>query len=88
MASDSPNQQPGVCPVCGFSIPIPEVWVGIWSGLKANGMPAGGGHFETACGGCGAALEAYDDVYDDDGNVPVHNPPVPPELMWAEQKNH
>jgi hypothetical protein len=82
MTETNPNRRPGVCPVCGAAVPTPEFLAGMWSGAKANGTPAGGGVFEAVCGGCGAALEAYNDVYDDAGNVPVHEPPIPPALMW------
>jgi hypothetical protein len=76
----------GACPRCSAQIPVPEFLAGMWSGCKPNGTPAGGAFYEVECGGCGAALEAYDDVYDDLGEVPVPDKFVPPELYWSERE--
>jgi hypothetical protein len=41
----------------------------MWSGCKASGPPAGGGVLNTVCTKCGSALVAYEDVYDERGEV-------------------
>ena len=76
----------GVCPRCGGPIAVPGLLAGMWSGAKANGMPAGGGVYEVACDGCSAELEAYNDIYDDSGSVPVPDQYVTPELLWGERR--
>ena len=87
MPASKPTSKPDICPRCGGRIAVPEFLSGMWSGAKLNGMPAGGGFFETACDRCGAALEAYNDVYDEFGNVPVPAEYVEPELLWSERRS-
>ena len=82
MAASGNRRRSGPCPLCGALVPIPEFLSGMWSGAKPNGMPAGGGVFETTCA-CGAALIAYNDVYDDTGGVRHIPADERPELVWA-----
>jgi hypothetical protein len=41
----------------------------MWSGCKVGGSIAGGGVLRAVCAKCGSALTAYEDVYDDQGEV-------------------
>ena len=77
------DKTPGVCPVCGTGVPVPEFLAGTWSGCKKTGMLAGGGFFQTPCPQCGTPLIAYEDVYDESGNVPILSTPSPPALFWS-----
>ncbi len=81
------KRQPGICPGCGGPIATPKLLTGMWSGAKKTGTPAGGAYFEVACGKCGTELIAYEDVYDDDGHVPIPDKPVAPELVWGERRS-
>jgi hypothetical protein len=54
---------------CGNAIPVPEGCTGMWDGRKPNGAKAGGGTLQTTCPACGARLVAYDDLYDEAGNI-------------------
>ena len=54
----------------------------MWSGAQFNGMPAGGGWYQTPCPGCGIRLVAYEDVYDEAGNIPEWPAGWEPKLHW------
>jgi hypothetical protein len=74
---------PGLCLECGSPVArIPES-AGIWSGAKANGKMAGGAWWKAVCGGCGAALVAYCDVYGEDGERVEVPPDYEPEVWWS-----
>jgi rubredoxin len=72
----------GVCPECGVSIPRPEGCCGMWSGAQANGRPAGGGWYQLDCPDCGVKLVAYENVYDELGNIRARADDWEPELYW------
>ena len=82
-ANESPHRA-GFCPRCGVAIAVPDLAVGLWDGETEDGRPAGGGVWETECHGCGAKLVAYDDVYDDAGQIAFPEVGTDPELLWAE----
>ena len=71
------------CPDCGAAVTrIPESG-GMWSGFKANGRISGGAWWRAECGGCGARLKAYWDVYGEDSEVIRHPEGYEPELVWS-----
>jgi hypothetical protein len=41
----------------------------MWDGRKPNGAKAGGGVFRATCSVCRAMLVAYEDLYDETGNI-------------------
>ncbi len=64
-----PRPSPGVCPKCSDPITTEPEGRGGWNGVKANGKMAGGPILQTFCRKCGSSLLAYEDVYDEDGEV-------------------
>jgi hypothetical protein len=78
--------QPGICPVCGDRIIAEPQCMGMWSGCKPSGVPAGGGWFKATCQRCGAAVVAYEDVYDEAGNIPDAAEETQPELYWGRER--
>jgi hypothetical protein len=82
-APPRPPTPPHTCPECGAAVArIPESG-GMWSGAKANGKIAGGGWWRAKCGGCVAWLQAYWDVYGEDGHVTEFPEGYEPELVWS-----
>jgi hypothetical protein len=78
-----PPTPPATCPDCGAAVArIPDSG-GMWSGAKANGRIAGGAWWRAECGGCGARLVAYWDVYGEDGEVIQVPDGYEPELVWS-----
>jgi hypothetical protein len=55
----------------------------MWSGAKKNGNAAGGGVLETTCPRCQASLFAFEDVYDENGDLPDYPKDWSPELTWS-----
>lgn len=82
-APPRPPTPPHTCPECGAAVARIEESGGMWSGAKANGQVAGGGWWRAECGGCGAQLVAYWDVYGDDGHVAEFPEGYEPELVWS-----
>jgi hypothetical protein len=85
--SDSENKSlPGICPVCRSRITAEPQIMGMWDGCKPSGVAAGGGYFETTCQGCGTALMAFEDLYDEAGNLPGAVEDSQPELYWERKR--
>jgi hypothetical protein len=82
MSNEEKPTSPGLCPKCRAIIANEPSCTGMWSGAKANGSLAGGGILTTVCGKCGSALQAYNDVYDDCGEVMVNYEFDPSQLYW------
>jgi len=55
----------------------------MWSGAKANVTPAGDAFWQAVCVHCGVELEAYWDVFRDDGSVDEFPVGSEPELHWS-----
>jgi ribosomal protein L37AE/L43A len=73
----------GVCPRCHSKVDQEPTCTGMWSGCKAGGSFAGGGVLRTACAKCGSALVAYEDVYDDQGEVTANREFDLAKLCWS-----
>jgi hypothetical protein len=73
------RRPPGTCPLCGFRVAVPPGAVGMWTGSKSEGGPAGGGVHVSRCRICRLLLVAYSDVYDDKGRILSETPA----LTWA-----
>jgi hypothetical protein len=70
--------------MCGTAVPVPREYSETWSGSQKNGKPAAGAVFRTECPGCGAKLTAFENLYDEFGNIPDMPEGFEPELIWKE----
>ena len=77
---------PGACPKCSTAVTNEPLCTGMWSGAKANGKPAGGGVLTTICVKCGSPLLAYEDVYNEDGEVDADHRLVLTQPHWQLDK--
>ena len=77
----------GMCPKCHTAIADEPTCTGMWSGAKAGGSPAGGGVLTTVCAKCGIALVAYEDVYDERGEVEANYELDLSKLYWQLDKS-
>lgn len=73
---------PGVCPKCSTPVTDEPICTGMWSGCKDGGS-AGGGVWRAVCAKCGFVLTAYDDVYDDQGEVLANYELDLTKLYWS-----
>lgn len=76
----------GMCPKCHTAITQEPTCTGMWSGCKVGGSIAGGGVFGAVCARCGSALTAYEDVYDDQGEVMANYELDVTKLCWSVDK--
>src|SRR3954454_25288773 len=78
------HHRSGTCPLCGFHVPAPLNFEGLWHGVKPGGDPAGGGVYRARCRLCRAMLVAFSDVYDDTGRVvPTPKRRGESDLKWS-----
>jgi hypothetical protein len=77
----------GRCPGCRTAIAHEADCTGMWSGAKPGGWPAGGGVMITVCAKCGSALVAYEDVYDERGEVRANYQFDQAKLYWQLDKS-
>jgi hypothetical protein len=68
-----------------MEIPHPMECVGMWSGAGLNGKPAGGGMYEIHCPGCGMKLVAFENLYDETGEIPERGGDREDELYWQRE---
>lgn len=69
MVDSTAIPSPGICPKCHVAIIGEPICTGMWSGAKPNGTPAGGGILTITCPKCRADLIAFQDVYNESGEV-------------------
>jgi len=80
------SHRPGVCPECSTPITDEPTCTGMWSGCKIGGSIAGGGVLKAVCAKCDSALTAYEDVYDDQGEVMANYELDLTKLSWSVDK--
>ena len=78
---------PGVCPECSTPVTDEPTWTGMWSGGKVGGSIAGGGVLRAVCAKCGSTLKAYEDVYDNQGEVMANYELDLMKLCWSVDKD-
>jgi hypothetical protein len=75
------------CPECGIEIAHPKECVGMWSGAGPNGKPAGGGVYELHCPCCGIRLVAFENLYDETGQIPERGDDWEDDLYWERESS-